>query len=96
MDDLIRLWKTHQDAGWPRLSGSSEGELMTLDTVISGCVAYFLDSEDGLDPQRIEILHDCLADLDHLLPGVSEEASPYFKRLRRIGDLLLSTTPGAK
>lgn len=33
---------------------------MTLDTVISGCVTYYLESEDGLDPQRIDILENCL------------------------------------
>ncbi len=39
---------------------------MTLDTVISGCVVYFLDSPEGLDAQRLAIVEDCVADLDNL------------------------------
>ncbi|MEW6245728.1 MAG: hypothetical protein AB1555_03345 [Nitrospirota bacterium] len=62
---------------------------MTLDTVISGCVIYYLDSEEGLDKPRVNILQDCLADLNGLLPDLTEEVSPYFERLRRLAELLL-------
>ncbi|MGH7256665.1 MAG: hypothetical protein ACREI3_12920, partial [Nitrospirales bacterium] len=63
LQEIQDLWRVHRDAGWPPCAGGSEGELMTLDTVISGCVAYFLEQEHGLDPQRVVILEDCLADL---------------------------------
>ncbi|TLY17249.1 MAG: hypothetical protein E6K69_02460 [Nitrospirae bacterium] len=62
---------------------------MTLDTVISGCVTYYLESEDGLDPQRIDILESCLADLNGLLPELANDASEYFERLRTLATLLL-------
>lgn len=62
---------------------------MTLDTVISGCVVYFLDNSQGLDPQRLEILEACLSDLDELLPDLSEDSRHYFERLRTLGSLLL-------
>ncbi len=62
---------------------------MTLDTVISGCVTYYL-SESGLDPQRVAILENCLADLDRLLPDLADEAGDYFGRLQRLGTLLLA------
>jgi hypothetical protein len=90
MNELLSLWRAHCDAGWPKTLGPHEGELMTLDTVISGCVTYFLESKKGLDPQRVDILQSCLIDLHGLLPDVAEEAGPYFERLRRLADLLLA------
>ncbi len=87
---LTRLWEAHRSAGWPSALGPQEGELMMLDTVISGCITYFLESEGELDQQRVEILQGCLTDLDHLLPELEEEAVPYFQRLRALGSLLLA------
>ena len=62
---------------------------MTLDTVISGCVVYFLENSVGLDLQRLEMLKTCLADLDGLLPDLPEDSRHYFERLRTLGGLLL-------
>lgn len=69
---------------------------MTLDTVISGCVMYYLDTPDGLDDQRDMLLRDCLADLDTILPSLEDKAaSAYFSRLRALGGLLLDSPPGS-
>jgi len=89
MDELPSLWQIHREASWPKFSDPNEGELMTLDTVISGCVTYFLESEGGLDPQRVEILGSCLVDLGGHLVGLEDEASEYFERLHRLGGMLL-------
>ena len=95
MDEILSQWQTHRDASWPKMSNSNEGQLMTLDTVISGCVAYFLDCPDkGLDAQRLDILRSCLADLNSLLPEIEEEASHYFERLHRLAGLLLEVSQG--
>lgn len=91
MNDIVSLWQVHRDAGWPKFTDSNEGELMTLDTVISGCVTYYLESEGGLDPQRVEMLESCLADLNGLLPELADEAGQYFERLRTLATLLLET-----
>lgn len=88
MNDLPPLWQMHQSTGWPRSVGPNEGELMTLDTVIGGCVTYYLESEEGLDERRMEILTTCLADLDALLPELAGEAAEYFVRLQQLGSLL--------
>jgi hypothetical protein len=90
-DDILSLWRIHRDAPWPQPSGPNEGPLMTLDTVISGCVTYYLDSEEGLDDQRIEILTTCLQDLDGLLADLPEDGREYFGRLSQLGSLLLAT-----
>ena len=86
--DLTRLWERHQAAEWPVSVGPREGELMTLDTVVSGCVTYFFE-EHHLDPQRVTILEDCLSDLENVLPELGEEPLDYFERVKRLGALLL-------
>jgi len=88
---VLSLWKTHKDERWPPVGSQQEGPLMTLDTVISGCVVYFLDSPAGLDVQRIRIVEDCVADLDNLVDQLDEDCLPYFQRLRHLGALLITT-----
>jgi hypothetical protein len=65
---------------------------MTLDTVIAGCVVYFLDGQEGLDEQRRAIVRDCLMDLEALEVEIEEECRPYFHRLRELGTLLLTAS----
>jgi len=90
-DAVLSLWEAHKEERWPQVDSQIEGPLMTLDTVISGCVVYFLDSPEGLDPQRIRILEDCVADLDNLTSELDEDCGPYFQRLRQLGALLIGT-----
>ena len=47
---VLSLWEAHKEERWPQVGSQHEGPLMTLDTVISGCVVYFLDSPEGLMP----------------------------------------------
>lgn len=63
---------------------------MTLDTVICGCVTYYLESDDGLNSQRVDMLATCLDDLSGLLPALSDEAGDYFEQLRMLARLLLA------
>ena len=90
--DLRSVWDQHRAASWPKFSSSDEGELMTLDTVISGCDTYFFE-ERNLDAQRLAMLGDCLGNLDALLPGLPDEAGEYFSRLRTLASLLLEASP---
>ena len=62
---------------------------MTLDTVISGCVVYYLESSDGLDDQRLAIVKDCLRDLDDVTTELEADCQSYFLRLRELGEMLL-------
>lgn len=86
-------WEQHCLEGWPTFTSPNQGQLMTLDTVISGCVVFFLDSSEGLDQQRVEILKDCLTDLEMATAELEADSQPYFFRLQRLGELLLATTP---
>ena len=92
-DAVLSLWETHKVERWPQVASQQEGPLMTLDTVISGCVVYFLDSPEGLDAQRIRIIEDCVAELDNLTGELDEDCLPYFQRLRHLGTLLITTHP---
>lgn len=88
---ITSAWETHCSEGWPTFASPNQGQLMTLDTVISGCVVFFLDSPEGLDHQRVEILKDCLADLEEVTSELESDCQPYFVRLHRLGELLLAT-----
>lgn len=90
-DAVLALWEAQKEERWPQVGSLQEGPLMTLDTVISGCVVYFLDSPEGLDTQRLGIVEDCLADLDSLTAELDEDCRPYFQRLRHLGALLIAS-----
>lgn len=90
-DTVLSIWEAHKEEPWPHVGSQHEGPLMTLDTVISGCVVHFLDSPAGLDAQRLGILEDCVAELDNLTGELDKNCRPYFQRLRRLGTILLTT-----
>ena len=85
---LSALWQEHQTADWPVGGYLNEGQLMTLDTVVAGCITYYFEELD-LDEQRVGILNDCLADLENLTSDLEADSEAYFKRLQRLGKLLL-------
>src|SRR5512144_1821071 len=92
-DTISLAWEQHCGEDWPQFSSPNQGQLMTLDTVISGCVVFYLDSPEGLDDQRIAIVKDCLCDLEDLTADLDQASQAYFVRLRQLGELLLSTFP---
>ena len=51
-EKLDAVWQVHQSADWPADLGSDEGQLMTLDTVIGGCLTYYFEEHD-LDDQQV-------------------------------------------
>jgi len=94
-DAIASAWKTHCAEGWPEFSSPHQGQLMTLDTVIAGCVVFYLDSREGLDDQRMAIVKDCVGDLEELTTDLDAGSQAYFVRLRHLGELLLATATGA-
>ncbi len=87
---IATAWERHCADGWPQFSSPHQGQLMTIDTVISGCVVYYLHGSEGLDDQRVAIVKDCLGDLDELTEALDDEPQAYFCRLRELGAMLLS------
>jgi hypothetical protein len=92
---IAEAWEEHRARDWPHFSSPVQGQLMTLDTVISGCVVFFLDSPDGLDDQRVSIVRDCLNELDELMGELNVDSQTYFLRLRQLGEMLLTTAQRA-
>lgn len=92
---IASLWEAHSQTQWPQFSSSNEGQLMTLDTVIGGCVVYYLDGETELDPQRVSILEDCIVDLDTLLDELTDDSRMYFERARQLARLLIEAQQDA-
>jgi len=90
---IATAWEQHCATGWPQFSSPHQGQLMTIDTVISGCVVFYLDSAEGLDAQRVAIVKDCLGDLDELTETLDSESQTYFVRLRELGAMLLDDEP---
>ncbi len=88
-------WSRHCGQGWPEFSSPHQGPLMTLDTVIGGCVVYYLDSPEGLDERRLMIVRDCVNELDDLTGELDADSRTYFLRLRELGDMLLATASQA-
>lgn len=88
MKELILIWEKYCEASWPTEIGPHEGELMTLDTVITGCVRDYL-ADTKLHFNRIEILKNCMNELDILLPDLQGEVSIFFNRLQELGQMLL-------
>ncbi len=90
---IATAWEQHCAIGWPQFASPHQGQLMTIDTVISGCVVFYLDSAEGLDAQRVAIVKDCLGDLDELTETLDSESKIYFVRLRELGAMLLDDEP---
>lgn len=88
---IAALWDAHSQTKWPKCSSPNEGQLMTLDTVIGGCVVYYLDGETALEPQRVSILEDCIVDLDTLLDELTDDCKTYFERARHLARMLVET-----
>ncbi|NKB81281.1 MAG: hypothetical protein GKS05_05210 [Nitrospirales bacterium] len=87
--EIVRVWEAHKLAVWPTSLGALEGQLMMLDTVIAGCATYFLESEDGLDPQRVDMLQETQNDLHLLQSDLPDDAAGYVQRLDHLCTLLL-------
>ena len=92
-ESIAAAWTQHCGQEWPSFSNPNQGQLMTLDTVISGCVVYYLDSSEGLDAQRVGIIRDCLSDLDLVIEELDPDVQLYFLGLRRLCTMLLETSP---
>lgn len=90
---IATAWEQHCANGWPQFSSPHQGQLMTIDTVISGCVVFYLDNSEGLDDQRVAIVKDCLGDLDELTETLDSESQIYFLRLRELAAMLLGDEP---
>ncbi|MFI6169864.1 hypothetical protein ACIBCN_24000 [Nocardia sp. NPDC051052] len=92
-----RLWQEHMRTPFPaRLHSvrSAGVEMALLDAAIAGCVSVWHDNGGSLDTARIGTLRKRLAELDQVLPLITEEAElRYLERLRQLAVLASDTGP---
>ena len=85
---MVSIWEAYCKTSWPSDIGPHEGELMTLDSVITGCVRDFL-SDKNLHSKRVKILESCVSELEILLPELEGVTNDYFNRLGELARILL-------
>lgn len=58
----------------PRLRGKDiDGiDFVLLDAYLAGCVSSWINSQHDLDPERQQVLRDCLDDLGRVLPTLTD------------------------
>ncbi|MEW2252698.1 hypothetical protein AB0907_35910 [Streptomyces sp. NPDC006975] len=85
---VARLWSEHRRAPFPAgLRGSEIGgtDLVLLDANTAGCVLTWLNNGGALDGQGIRALHECIEDLDRIVPRITVPAGArYYARLRQL------------
>ncbi|WP_377271675.1 hypothetical protein [Peterkaempfera sp. SMS 1(5)a] len=94
---VARLWKEHMRADFPaRLRGEELAgvDVVLLDTYIAGYVSTWLGNRGSLDEGRRQILCDCIADLDRVLPLLTEaQEVRYYEQLRELAVLASEDAP---
>ena len=98
MDELLRLWREHQAAGYP--DGYRDKEvagvaLILLDANIAGIVSACRGGA-RLDPQRAKMLDSCYRDVVAVIPELTGPARDYFERLKRMAAIVLQVSGGIR
>jgi hypothetical protein len=93
-DRLRQLWQEHERAPFPEgLAGEEINgvDLVLIDADIAGAIASSVDAPRNLDPTSREALVLCRADLERVLPHLSNTPEGlYFARLAAMADLALA------
>ncbi|WP_351235439.1 hypothetical protein [Streptomyces sp. NPDC002133] len=94
---VARLWREHLRAPFPAgLRGAEPAgiDMVPLDTDIAGRVSTWRSNGTTLDTQRLRILRDCVADLDQVLPLLTDtEDLRYWQRLRQLAQFVSDAGP---
>ena len=92
---VARLWQEHLSAAFPGTLRGAElagVDMVMLDADVAGCVSTWRNNRGTLDSERRRILHDCITDLDKVLPLLtSKEDLRYYQRLRQLAVLVSET-----
>jgi hypothetical protein len=70
--------------------GDSLGfDLLSIDTFSAGCISVFVENRGKLDKKRIEILRNCIDDLDSIFEKLTGEVKAYFSELWKLSKMVL-------
>jgi hypothetical protein len=94
---VIVLWDEHMGAAFPeRLRGEeiNGAEMVLADADAAGCIQSWLTSRGTLDPQRRAWIIAMLAQLNQVLPALTDpREARYFSRLRDMIALICDDPP---
>ena len=101
-DDEIAMaaqpWDEHKQAEFPaRLRGEDVAgvDMVMLDSDVAGFVIAWMSSQGQLESRQRDLLAQCLADLNRVLPLLNDESERrYYERLRDLAALTLRGRPG--
>lgn len=86
------LWQEHRDAEFPANLRGVEVEdidMVLLDADTAGCASTWINNGGTLDPQRRRILQTRAADLERVIPQISDPSGHrYYQRLHRLALLI--------
>ncbi|WP_052706915.1 hypothetical protein [Streptomyces rubellomurinus] len=89
--ELAELWRQHGEAPFPDSVKRNEIDgidLVYLDSATAGLVTSEVNHR-GLDRQGVAMLHQCCAELDTVVPRITDpDARAYYERLRVIARLV--------
>ncbi|WP_410575441.1 hypothetical protein [Amycolatopsis sp. cmx-4-61] len=85
-DEVARLWDAHVHAPFPLALRDAEIagiDMVLLDAYTAGCVSSWLSSGGRLDAWRRTAIASCLAELNTVLPLLTDPTqAAYYRRLR--------------
>lgn len=93
-----QLWEAHRSEPFPEMPAGAEGDLVSLEATIAGCISSYLNRGGEAGPGRSDVLLTCLAasrkELENLeFPRTGYHlAFRYFRRLHKIAELVLNDT----
>ncbi|WP_231157404.1 hypothetical protein [Streptomyces sp. CNZ748] len=88
------LWQEHRDAEFPANLRGVEVEdidMVLLDADTAGCASSWINNGGTLDSQRRRVLQARVADLERVIPQISDPSGQrYHQRLHRLALLISS------
>ncbi|MER5917864.1 hypothetical protein ABT124_48195 [Streptomyces sp. NPDC001982] len=92
------LWQERLEAEFPARRRGAElagNDMVMLDADIAGCVTTWRNNSGSLDTGRHRIVRHCIADLDKVLPLLTDERElRYYERLYQWA--MLTSQPGPR
>ena len=92
MDKIKILWEEFKSIPYPNEAHIEHLDLELLDGDIAGCVSTFIANKGNLDTKNIQILKECLLELDRDLNELPQPAKEYFTKLKILGRLVIDSS----
>lgn len=94
VDEIQKRWDLWSKEPVPK--GASDIEisgvdLLSIDTFSAGCISTFVRNRGELDQERVDILRNCVRDLDIVLGQLTGDTKVYFTALSELSHKVLES-----